>query len=417
MEFVKHNEEDNLGDLKFYINNVLHESNRKKFNEVYIPFIEFLSNSFSISEINTHINNNINNVENVSISRLQCASLIAKCFLNKIQPVESNEDGYRSKTFIDIFNKPISSSIDVIDVIDGDESHHDYIIRMLTSESFNNDDISSLHIEKIKFIMNYFHNIYKLYKEDIKTLTNEFVYFEKKKLTNELDFTVEKPLSKVKLTTEKIENYGHINSCEIAKVLFANKFIGGKVLSKGCCQEEIKFLTNPELLVGLILFNNIEDGEALVVDGTITFSDYTGYGFELMFKELDLGLGMNNLKKEYLIEIDAYRYTQYNKKLQYEIEYKNRDIVKAIIGFQNLDNRIHTIATGNWGCGAFNGDFKLKFLIQWYAASICGKDLVYSISSANSNQFQVLELTKLMEPLLFLTTKKLLSAIYEFNSR
>ena len=398
MEFVKHSECDNLEDLKFYINNALHEDERKKFIEVYMPFIEFLSNLFSISEIN-----------NISISRLQCASLIAKCFLNKIQPVESNEDGYRSKSFIDIFNKHVSA----INDIDNNESHHDYIMRMLTSESFNDDDISSLHIEKIKFIMNYFHNIYKLYKESIKLLTNDFVYFEKKKLTDKLDFTVEKPLSKVKLNTDKIEN------CEtgsgIAKVLFANKFIGGKVLSKGCCQEEIKFLTNPELLVGLILFNKIEDDEALVINGTITFSGYTGYGFELMFKELDSDLCLNNLKKEYLIEIDAYRYTNQNKRLQYEFNYKNRDLQKAIIGFQNLDNRIDTIATGNWGCGAFNGDFKLKFLIQWYAASFCGKDLVYSIPSPNSNRFQILELTKLMEPLLFLTTKELLSAIYEFN--
>lgn len=386
MEFVKHSECDNLEDLKFYINDALHEDERKKFNEVYMPFIEFLSNSFSIPEIN-----------NISISRLQCASLIAKCFLNKIQPMESNEDGYKSKSFIDIFNKPVSAI---------NESHHDYIMRMLTSGD------ASLHIEKIKFIMSYFHKIYKLYKENIKVLTDDFVYFEKKKLTDKLDFTVENPLSKVKLNTDKIEN------CEtgsgIAEVLFVNKFIGGKVLSKGCCQEEIKFLTNPELLVGLILFNKIEDDEALVIDGTITFSGYTGYGFELMFKELDSDLCLNNLKKKYLIEIDAYRYTQQNKRLQYEFNYKNRDLQKAIVGFQNLDNRIHTIVTGNWGCGAFNGDFKLKFLIQWYAASFCGKDLVYSIPSPNS---QVLELTKLMEPLLFLTTKELLSAIYEFNTR
>lgn len=35
------------------------------------------------------------------------------------------------------------------------------------------------------------------------------------------------------------------------------------------------------------------------------------------------------------------------------------------------------IATGNWGCGAFNGNLELKFLIQLIAASSAGRDLHY----------------------------------------
>ena len=31
-----------------------------------------------------------------------------------------------------------------------------------------------------------------------------------------------------------------------------------------------------------------------------------------------------------------------------------------------------TIATGNWGCGAFNGNHELKFIQQWIAASYAG---------------------------------------------
>jgi hypothetical protein len=35
------------------------------------------------------------------------------------------------------------------------------------------------------------------------------------------------------------------------------------------------------------------------------------------------------------------------------------------------------IATGNWGCGAFNGNLELKFLVQLLAASSTGRDLHY----------------------------------------
>jgi len=34
-------------------------------------------------------------------------------------------------------------------------------------------------------------------------------------------------------------------------------------------------------------------------------------------------------------------------------------------------------ATGNWGCGVFGGDPQLKAIIQWIAASVCGKSIVY----------------------------------------
>ena len=30
------------------------------------------------------------------------------------------------------------------------------------------------------------------------------------------------------------------------------------------------------------------------------------------------------------------------------------------------------MGTGNWGCGAFNGNKELKAVIQWIAASIAG---------------------------------------------
>jgi poly(ADP-ribose) glycohydrolase len=37
------------------------------------------------------------------------------------------------------------------------------------------------------------------------------------------------------------------------------------------------------------------------------------------------------------------------------------------------------ICTGRWGCGAFAGDGYLKFLIQWIAASLANRNMVYIV--------------------------------------
>lgn len=41
------------------------------------------------------------------------------------------------------------------------------------------------------------------------------------------------------------------------------------------------------------------------------------------------------------------------------------------MGFKGSEGK--RIITGNWGCGAFNGDVRLKFIIQWIAASMAKK--------------------------------------------
>jgi poly(ADP-ribose) glycohydrolase len=43
------------------------------------------------------------------------------------------------------------------------------------------------------------------------------------------------------------------------KVDFANKFIGGGALRTGCVQEEIMFVTHPELLVTILLCEKLTD--------------------------------------------------------------------------------------------------------------------------------------------------------------
>lgn len=68
----------------------------------------------------------------------------------------------------------------------------------------------------------------------------------------------------------------------ILQVDFANRFLGGGVLHNGCIQEEIRFVINPECLVGLLFTEVMADNESVIIIGAERFSDYTGYsrGFE-----------------------------------------------------------------------------------------------------------------------------------------
>lgn len=53
---------------------------------------------------------------------------------------------------------------------------------------------------------------------------------------------------------------------------------------------------------------------------------------------------------------------------------------QAYVGFVGSDiykNNLPAIATGNWGCGAFRGNPKLKILIQLMAAAVAGRSMVY----------------------------------------
>lgn len=59
---------------------------------------------------------------------------------------------------------------------------------------------------------------------------------------------------------------------------FANKYIGGGVLSHGCVQEEIRFVICPELLVSLLFTERMNTNEAVLIRGCERFSSYTGYG-------------------------------------------------------------------------------------------------------------------------------------------
>ena len=65
-------------------------------------------------------------------------------------------------------------------------------------------------------------------------------------------------------------------------------------------------------------------------------------------------------------------------KAQFRQENMLRELGKAFAGFSDHGGEASlvaftTVATGNWGCGAFGGFVDLKAVLQWMAASAAGR--------------------------------------------
>ena len=155
---------------------------------------------------------------------------------------------------------------------------------------------------------------------------------------------------------------------------FGNKFIGGSILLGGCVQEEILFAINPEAVVAMLFMEEMDENDGIGIFNTIQYSQYKGYGKTFEFNGTNIGFGNNYIIRNKIIAIDADRNDSQlnNVDINNYQRIINRDIYKAFAGFYltNFDLPFEkSIATGNWGCGIYGGNFELKFLEQWLAAS------------------------------------------------
>ncbi|KAJ3683504.1 hypothetical protein LUZ60_013731 [Juncus effusus] len=267
---------------------------------------------------------------------------------------------------------------------------------------------------KVKCLIHYFERICR------NTQTNGIISFQRKVLPYQKSSssTIYYPESDfwnnstASLCPFKVVNLGFIEDqeYEALEVDFANEYLGGGALSRGCVQEEIRFMINPELIIGMLFMAGMRDNESIEIIGVERFSKYLGYGSSFRFigdyidtKPFDL-IGR---RKTRIIAIDAL----YGPKIaQYETRCILREANKALCGFltqlnyqhnvgnsqgssetfddlenscsnnskfecgkgnnelMEIDERIG-ISTGNWGCGAFGGDPEIKSIIQWLAAS------------------------------------------------
>lgn len=226
--------------------------------------------------------------------------------------------------------------------------------------------------------------------EKLKTLFCYFRRVTEKKPTGLVTFTrqsledfpewerCENPLTRLHVTYEgTIEGSGQ----GMLQVDFANRFVGGGVTSAGLVQEEIRFLINPELIVSRLFTEVLDHNECLIITGTEQYSEYTGYAETYHWaRSHEDGSERDDWQRRCteIVAIDALHFRRYLD--QFVPEKIRRELNKAYCGFLRpgvSSENLSAVATGNWGCGAFGGDARLKALIQILAAAVAERDVVY----------------------------------------
>ncbi|CAH2059872.1 unnamed protein product [Thlaspi arvense] len=250
------------------------------------------------------------------------------------------------------------------------------------------ESYSESHESKIRCIMHYFERV-------CSCLPTGTVSFERKILppeshsssitAPEADFWSK---SDVALCAFKVHSSGLIEDQphNALEVDFANKYLGGGALNRGCVQEEIRFMINPELIAGMLFLPRMDDNEAIEIVGAERFSCYTGEinkalcGFlnhrkSWQHQNISIDKGDNEIqvdKESGLLHTDttmSHRAPLNDVETNREKHASNFDRDFYVEGADCMDHEDDGVATGNWGCGVFGGDPELKAMIQWLAAS------------------------------------------------
>ncbi|TMS04767.1 Myoferlin [Larimichthys crocea] len=231
---------------------------------------------------------------------------------------------------------------------------------------------SSRKIEKLKTLLCYFRRV-------TQTRPKGLVTFTRQTLNNPPNWeSSQTQLKRLHITCEgTIEDEGY----GMLQVDFANRFVGGGVTGHGLVQEEIRFVINPELIVSRLFTEAMEYNECLIITGTEQYSKYSGYAESYKWKESHKDETPRDdwqRRCTEIVAIDALKFRHFLE--QFLPEKIVRELNKAYCGFfrSNTNSKhLSAIATGNWGCGAFGGDTRLKALIQLMAAAEAGRDMAY----------------------------------------
>nr|XP_026483211.1 poly(ADP-ribose) glycohydrolase-like [Vanessa tameamea] len=231
-------------------------------------------------------------------------------------------------------------------------------------------------MEKLKCICHYFGRIYKDKPNGVVTFSRHHVPIDDCPDWN----SCSSKISKTKLFVDSDTLIEDASGC--IQVDFANKYIGGGVLRRGAVQEEIRFVSNPELIVSLLFAEVMAPTEAIMIIGSERFSTHSGYSMTFKWSgdyKDETPRDSSGRRRCAILALDAKRFPKPEE--QYTKEMVDRELNKAYTGFS-----IHTtkevinfpgVATGNWGCGAFGGNARLKSLLQLIACVEAGRPMAY----------------------------------------
>ncbi|XP_059490286.1 poly(ADP-ribose) glycohydrolase-like [Neocloeon triangulifer] len=204
-----------------------------------------------------------------------------------------------------------------------------------------------------------------------------------------------KPMCKVSFTDEKIEDA----KGDFLRVDFANRQVGGGILTHGLVQEEILFCCYPEMLIGSLLNEAMCYNEAAFFRGVRRFNNYKGYSETFEYTGNcctgEEAMDEENYIKSRFVAMDAYPFT--NRDDQYKIQCIERELRKAFAGFRPIDDFIGDVCTGFWGCGVFGGDPQLKYLIQWLVCSEVQRNMTFSTYKAGKEAENLKKIHKKIE--------------------
>lgn len=182
---------------------------------------------------------------------------------------------------------------------------------------------------------------------------------------------------------------------------FANKDIGGGVLSNGSVQEEIEFSRRPECLISILVSPTMTNDDVIFLSNTVTTSETKGYADKFRFENaIAPNIMMQQKHKNHnIVAMDATSFKKYPpwsddvlKQRYLSPDHVKRDFLKCYIAFlgpQSLTAKPLHIVTGPWGTGDFSGTTntslkdelrKIKQAIQVAAATIA-----YTVRQTSGN--------------------------------
>ncbi|XP_022315138.2 poly(ADP-ribose) glycohydrolase-like [Crassostrea virginica] len=338
----------NFGILYNFCFDVLSDAERKQFFEVVLPKIIRLALNLPnlITQPIALMKRDRN--RSLTLSQQQIACLLANAFLCTFP--RRNARGKAAE----YHNYP---SINFSNLYDGNPTYQ------------------PVKSEKLKCIFHYFTRVTTKMPTGVVTFTRQCI----EKFPNWKN--LETSLTDIHVSAEgTIEDDGD----GLLQVDFANRYLGGGVLGMGAVQEEIRFLICPEMIVCRLFTECLEKNESIIMRGCERFSNYSGYANKFKWSN-DF---VDKTERDHwgrmyteVVAIDALIIREHRQ--QFKIGSVLREVNKAYSGFFQPHHNPGThpslpaVCTGNWGCGAFGGDKRLKALIQLIAATMAKRDVCY----------------------------------------